>query len=513
MERESAVSRNIILALILSVVIIVVAAVIVLVLFPPVPEVVPSFSANAERSGTLVYLYHDGGDPLWEGTTAFRINGVMVPRNAITFLHGQNWPWTEGETIRIDDSSVGTPESIAVIYTGGGNQMVVYSSQFGTLPATIPATFTPSPTVTGIQTTIRPTVSMTTPSTLLTTPATPVATATGTAPRPPEALFSGNPREGDVPLIVQFTDLSMGTPDTWLWSFGDGTTSTEQNPSHQYNSPGVYTVSLTVRNGYGTSSSTKTGYIAAGLLPVALFQTVPREGTAPLQVQFTDLSTGDPDRWIWNFGDGSGSNEQNPSHLYLDPGEYTVSLTISNQYGSNTRIQTSEVVVTSTPMHGVYLQQSSTGYLLPDGYFQFVVTGPGASIKIGGPEYLFTTGDLVQLFPGDVSSGSVTVNQNGIVGFSFPDVRMFVNGEAVQTGIVSGINVPMYSGLKSTFTIVIPPGDASMLLFVDGSKVPSSYSQQIVISGLGTDSSGSMFLSVRTRAISFRGGAEGFSVS
>jgi hypothetical protein len=90
---------------------------------------------------------------------------------------------------------------------------------------------------------------------------------------------------------------------------------------------------------------------------------------------------------------------------------------------------------------------------------------------------------------------------------------MFVNGEAVQTGIVSGINVPMYSGLKSTFTIVIPPGDASMLLLVDGSKVPSSYSQQIVISGLGTDSSGSMFLSVRTRAISFRGGAEGFSVS
>jgi PKD repeat protein len=440
MERESAVSRNIFLALIVSVVIIVAAVVIVFVLFPPAPVAVPAFSANAERSGTLVYLYHDGGDPLQERTTAFRINGMIVPKDAVSFLHGQNWPWTEGETIRIDDPAVGSPGDVEVLYTGGKTGVVVYSSQFTALPATTPVT--PVPSIMGAQTPVQPTGIPATPAipptmpvssstTPITVPATPVTTSTGTGPRPPVALFSASPREG----------------------------------------------------------------------------------TAPLQVQFTDLSSGSPDQWIWNFGDGSGANEKNPSHLYPEPGNYTVSLAVSNSFGSNTRIQSSEIVVASTAMHEVYLQQSSTGYLLPDGYFQFVVTGPGASIKIGGPEYQFHQGDLVQLFPGDVSSGSITVNQNGIVGFSFTDVRMLVNGKAVRAGTVSGISVPSYSGLKSTFTIVIPPGDASMQLFVDATKVPPSYPEQITISGLGADSSGSMFLSTKTMSITFHGGAEGYVAS
>jgi PKD repeat protein len=506
MERESAISRNIFLALILSVVIIIIAVVIVLVLFPPEPEVIPAFSANAERSGTLVYLYHDGGDQLFEGSTAFRINGMVVPKSAIAFLHGQNWPWTEGETIRIDYPAAGVAEKIDVLYTRGGSQVVVYTSQFGAATAAPTGTPGPSGTVTGVPTPIPPTVVATTPAATVPTP------TGGTVPQPPVALFSGSPRQGDVPLTVQFTDLSTGSPGSWLWSFGDGTTANGRNPSHQYSSPGVYTVSLTVRNDFGTSSTTEPGYISAGLLPLALFQSEPKEGFAPLQVQFTDLSTGDPDQWSWNFGDGSGSFEQNPSHLYLEPGDYTVGLTVTNRYGSNTRIQTADVRVSGAAVYDIYLQQSSNGSLLPDGYFQFVVTGPGASIKIGGREYLFGEGDLVQLFPGDVSSGSVSVNRNGIVGFSFSDVRMFVNGELVRTGIVSGINVPSYAGLKSTLTIVIPPVDSTMQLMVDGAKVPAPDSGQIVISGIGTDGSGGMFLSIKTRDLSFRGGAGEFTI-
>src|SRR5512139_839911 len=101
MDRESAVSR-IFLALILSVVIIIVAVVIALLLFPPAPGGIPSFSANAENSGGMVYLYHDGGEDLSEGSTIFLINSRQVPRNAVTFLHGQHSPWTERETIRLD---------------------------------------------------------------------------------------------------------------------------------------------------------------------------------------------------------------------------------------------------------------------------------------------------------------------------------------------------------------------------------------------------------------------------
>jgi PKD repeat protein len=506
MERESALARNIILAVILSIAVIIIAVVIVIAVFPPEADTVPVFSANAERSGNLVYLYHDGGDQLRQGSTAILINGQEVPGNAITFLHGQAWPWTEGETIRIDYPGAGLPENVEVLYTGGATQVVVYSNQFGIPPATPPVTFTPTATITEELPPATPTVTTTTaPS--------PTQTETpgeGTAVEPPVALFSVAPRQGEVPLTVQFTDRSTGSPDSWLWIFGDGGTATTKNPSHQYTLPGIYTVSLTVRNQYGTSSATESDYISAGVLPEARFDGIPREGQAPLQVQFSDRSTGSPDRWSWNFGDGSGSAETNPSHLYLEPGEYTVSLMASNSHGSNTRIQTSYIRVQSTTVHEIYLQQSRGGYLLPDGYFQFVVTGPGASIKIGGREYRFQAGDLVQLFPGDVSSGTISVNQNGIAIFSFSDVRMYVNGELVRTGIVSDINVPSYGGLKSTITLVIPPGDPSLTLFVDGGKVAAPPSRQITISGIGTNANDVMFLSKKTSDLTFSGGAAEF---
>jgi PKD repeat protein len=502
MERESALARNIVLALILCLAIIIISVAVVMLLFPPEPEVIPVFSANAERSGTLVYLYHDGGDELREGSTIILINGQEVPRSAITFLHGQAWPWTEGETIRIDYPAYGPPESVEVVYTGGDSRTIVYSTEFAVPPPTVTPTLTE--TAPGVVLTTTPTAEVTTeaPS------PTPTLTRAVNPVEPPIALFSGTPRQGEPPLTVQFTDRSTGSPDSWLWIFGDGSTATSKNPAHQYTTSGSFTVSLTVRNQYGSSTATESDYIFLGVLPVAQFDGAPREGEAPLLVRFSDLSFGSPDKWSWNFGDGSGSSEESPSHLYLLPGDYTVSLMVTNSYGSNTRIQTSYVSVIPTAMHEVYLQQSSGGYLLPDGYFQYVVTGPGAVIKIGGSEYRFTPGDLVQLFPGDVSSGTITVNQNGIAGFSFSDVRMYVNGELVRTGIVSDISVPSYAGLKSTITLVVPPGEQSLTLFVDGSKVPAPSSGPITIAGIGTDTTGGMFLSKKTGDLTFSGGAE-----
>ncbi len=80
-------------------------------------------------------------------------------------------------------------------------------------------------------------------------------------PTPPVAEFSGSPTSGVVPLTVNFTDQSTGNPTSWDWIFGDGGTSTAQNPSYTYDDPGTYTVSLTVENAYGNDTETKTGYI------------------------------------------------------------------------------------------------------------------------------------------------------------------------------------------------------------------------------------------------------------
>lgn len=81
-------------------------------------------------------------------------------------------------------------------------------------------------------------------------------------PIAPVADFSGTPTSGNAPLTVAFADLSTNTPTSWLWDFGDGQTSTSQNPSHTYQSPGAYTVSLTATNAAGSDARTKTNYIS-----------------------------------------------------------------------------------------------------------------------------------------------------------------------------------------------------------------------------------------------------------
>jgi len=83
-------------------------------------------------------------------------------------------------------------------------------------------------------------------------------------PASPVACFSASPRGGRKPLAVTFTDLSSGAPTSWEWDFGDGATSTAQNPTHDYSLPGSYAVALTVANDYGTDSESETGYIRVG---------------------------------------------------------------------------------------------------------------------------------------------------------------------------------------------------------------------------------------------------------
>ena len=76
----------------------------------------------------------------------------------------------------------------------------------------------------------------------------------------PVANFSSNVSKGYAPLSVQFTDLSENATE-WEWDFGDGNSSTEQNPVHTYTSAGNYTVNLTVSNAEGSDSEEKTDYI------------------------------------------------------------------------------------------------------------------------------------------------------------------------------------------------------------------------------------------------------------
>jgi PKD repeat protein len=164
----------------------------------------------------------------------------------------------------------------------------------------------------------------------------------------PTADFSGTPTSGTAPLSVAFTDASTGTPTSWAWTFGDGGTSSSQNPTHSYTTPGTYTVALVATNATGSNTKTRTGYVTVGGAPTADFSGTPTSGVAPLSVTFTDTSTGTPTSWAWTFGDGGTSSSQNPTHSYTSSGVYTVTLVATNTAGSNTKTRTGYVTVTET---------------------------------------------------------------------------------------------------------------------------------------------------------------------
>jgi PKD repeat protein len=99
-------------------------------------------------------------------------------------------------------------------------------------------------------------------------------------------------------------------------------------------------VSLTATNAYGSNQSVRTNYIlvGAGSSIYADFVGSPTNGPAPLQVNFTDLSVGNVVLWEWDFGDGTTSNLPNPSHVYTTPGDYDVSLQVTNALGSDNQM-------------------------------------------------------------------------------------------------------------------------------------------------------------------------------
>ncbi|MBD3288621.1 PKD domain-containing protein, partial [candidate division KSB1 bacterium] len=151
---------------------------------------------------------------------------------------------------------------------------------------------------------------------------------------PCEAAFEASPRQGCAPLTVNFTDQSTNA-QSWYWKFPGGTptSSTQQNPTVTYSTPGTYHVALKIicTNGQ-VDSLIMPNYITAeycGEPCEAAFEASPRQGCAPLTVNFTDIST-NAQSWYWKFpgGNPATSNQQNPTVVYSNPGTYSVALKI-----------------------------------------------------------------------------------------------------------------------------------------------------------------------------------------
>ncbi len=154
----------------------------------------------------------------------------------------------------------------------------------------------------------------------------------------PNANYVADTTQGVAGDPIQFNDLTNPTPDSWLWKFGDGQTSTEQNPAHIYETAGEFTVTLIASNQYGTDSLARYRYIKIFSAPVIEFKASNTSIPSSSSINFTDQSTFDPFEWEWTFegGDPATSTEQNPSNIaYAERGLYNVTLKATNQYGSN----------------------------------------------------------------------------------------------------------------------------------------------------------------------------------
>lgn len=147
----------------------------------------------------------------------------------------------------------------------------------------------------------------------------------------PVADFTASPTSGSAPLNVSFTDNSTDAT-SWYWKFGDGNVSKERNPTHNYSTEGDYTVILAVHNANGWSAKTQEISTRSGL-PIVDFSADNSSGS----VEFTDLSQ-NATEWNWDFGDGETSSDESPTHTYSAAGNYTVTLTASNEAGSVSKV-------------------------------------------------------------------------------------------------------------------------------------------------------------------------------
>jgi PKD repeat protein len=153
----------------------------------------------------------------------------------------------------------------------------------------------------------------------------------------PVANFTAATASGCSPLVVNFLDSSSGNPTIWFWDFGNGATSTLKNPSTTYFIPGKYTVTLTVTNAAGANTKVQQDFIVVYGKPIVLFSGNDSIGCYPFPVKFTDLSVPslgtNNTSWIWDFGDGTQATTQSPLNTYLQTGNYTVSLKVTNDKG------------------------------------------------------------------------------------------------------------------------------------------------------------------------------------
>ncbi|MCA9486410.1 PKD domain-containing protein [Candidatus Woesearchaeota archaeon] len=222
----------------------------------------------------------------------------------------------------------------------------------------------------------------------------------------PTAYASASPTSGTSPLLVYFNGTGVGGDGTlsYFWDFGDGSNSSVQNPSHTY-SEGNYTATLYVSDiDNDVASDSVNIYVeAANQVPTAYASASPTSGTTPLLVYFNGTGVGGDGTlsYFWDFGDGSNSSVQNPSHTYSE-GNYTATLYVSdidNDVASDS-VNIYVEAANQVPVIAAYAMQNTTNT-------STAVTFVGYFIETGDEPYNYILWDFGD---GTIVNGSMVYN-------------------------------------------------------------------------------------------------------
>ena len=292
------------------------------------------------------------------------------------------------------------------------------------------------------------------------------------------ADFTFSPVNPTTQQNVTFSDRSSGNIASWQWNFGDGTGSTSPNPVKRYTSGGTYSIFLTVSTAAGLTSTISHAISMTTATPAAppvsaAFDMTPASPQVRANIAFTDRSTGSPTSWQWSFGDGSSSNAQNPSHAYVTPGSFAVSLTASNSSSSST---TSRVITITAPTsyHSLVPAAAQTNGLggsvwrteltlfnggteAASGQFTFIPGGGGAvltrSLFLGVNQSITFANALRDLFGLSAGSGAIAIEASSAT--TTPALR--ITSRTFTSGVSGtyGQSVPNVSDDDGTTTLLL----------------------------------------------------------